>query len=194
MRTNTVVETAPSSTPSLTAVARLVRRLGDLEVPAPGTWPVLSASHVAIAAVGRGDHPIPMRIVGGALDVHETPERSTISLELRSPAAMTFVGRSTTVEANQHGMSRWSFAGQLSHEGGTEPMQVSVTYHGVYRTTGRTWAWFSGTGAARPLGRRSWLRPWSRAGRRLVVMDLLLNGPETPQPSSEVSGPGRSGL
>ncbi len=117
MGTDTVVEAAPSGTPSLSAVARLVRRVGDLEVPAPGTWPVLPASHVAIATVGRGDRPIPMRIVGGALDVHETPERSTNSLELRSPAAMTFVGRSTTVETNQHGMSRWSSPATVTRSG-----------------------------------------------------------------------------
>ena len=68
-------------------------------------------------------------------------------------------------------------AGTLTHAGRAEPMVVALSYHGVFRTRGRAWAWFSGSGvvetAADP---RRWRRR-PKVERRLVVLDVLFDRP-----------------
>jgi hypothetical protein len=174
MKYNTVA--SPRDT-SITPSTRLIRRVGDLEVPAVGTWEVVPASHVGLAIDGSSDLPVRMSIIDGALRIGRDPERSEFRLALAGPEAMSIVGRPTLVEADHHGMSSWSIAGTLTRGGFAEPVQLALTYHGVFRSGSRSWAWFSGTGAfgARRCGSR--LRRSSGSGRRRVVLDLLLNTP-----------------
>jgi hypothetical protein len=181
----TELEAREADTPSATTIANLVRRLGDREVPASGTWTVVPTSHVALAR-GRGDHPVPVRIVDGAFEIDERPERSTIHLALGGPHPMTFLGRATRVAAN-HGMSEWSIAGTLTRDRRAEPMAFTVTYHGVFRSSGRAWAWFSGSGAVETPTKRRWWRRSHNVERTLVVLDLLLDSPASPASRSTLS-------
>jgi hypothetical protein len=159
--------------PTLTTIARLVDRIGDLEAPAAGTWSVQPASHVALARHGRLDRPVAAQVVGGAFEIGEFLEHSSLHLDLRGPAPLVFNGRPTRVEADRHGLSRWSIAGVLSHEGWSDPMSLSVSCHGVYRTAGHAWAWLSGSGAL-DAARSARSRRFASVERRLVVVDLLL--------------------
>ena len=160
-----------------TRPAHLVRRRDDLEVPAVGTWEVMTVSHAAVALEGRPDVPVRVAIVDGTLRIADNPEQSELRLALAGPDMMTIVGRPTLVAADRQGMSRWSIAGTFARGGTAEPVQLTLTYHGVFRSTGRTWAWFSGTGALGVPGRGSRCRRSPSAGCRMVVLDLLLDTP-----------------
>ena len=168
------------ATPSDTTVAtpvQLTRRVGDLEVPAAGMWGVVLASHVGLAVEGHRNPPVRVEIVDGSLRIGKDPEQSEFRLALTGPETMTLVGRPTLVETDHHGMSRWSIAGTVARVGIREPMQLELTYHGVFRSPGRSWAWFSGTGTFGAADRPSRRRRSCGAGRRVVVLDLLLDSP-----------------
>lgn len=174
MKTNAVA--TPRDT-TATPFAHLTRRVGDLEVPAAGTWEIVPASHVGITIEGQRNHPARVSIVDGALRIGRDPVHSEFRLALAGPETMSLVGRPTLVEADHHGMSRWSIAGTLTSGGCAEPVQLALTYHGVFQSAGRSWAWFSGTGAFGAPRRVTRWRRSSGAGQRLVVLDLLLNSP-----------------
>jgi hypothetical protein len=141
-----------------------------------------SDSHFAIGR-DRPDHPIPLRILGGSLEIDARPERSMLRAVLAGPDVATFVGQPTSVEPDRHGLSVWRIAGTLVHGDDADPMRVTVAYHGVFRSRGRAWAWFSGSGALETSGRRSWWRRAPRVDRRLVVLELLLDTPRRFAPS-----------
>ena len=172
--------TTAGASPNTTTIANLVRRLGDLEVPVSGRWTLVPSSHVAIALPGRSDVPVPARILDGAFELEDVLEHSKIELTLDGPDAMTFVGQPTSVVANRHGLSEWSIVGTLAREGRGEPMAFTVSYHGVFRSRGRAWAWFSGSGAVESPVHGSWWRRSQHVERRLVVLDLLLDSPAAP--------------
>jgi hypothetical protein len=160
-----------------TPAAHLIRRIGDLEVPAAGTWDIVPASHVGLTIEGRRDAPARATIIDGALRVGRDPEHSELRLAFAGPDTMSLVGRSTMVEADPHGTSKWSIGGTLTSGGCAEPVQLALTYHGVFRSAGRSWAWFSGAGT---VGTPRRLSPWRRspaAGQRLIVLDLLFDSP-----------------
>ena len=136
----------------------------------------MPTSHVAIAR-GRTDHPIRRRIIGGDFDIGHLPELSSLRIDLGGPEAMTFTGQPTAVTADRHGGSAWSIAGVLTHAGHAELMEFTLSYHGVFRSEGGAWAWFSGSGCVEtPTKRRRW-RLARKVERRLVVLDLLFEKP-----------------
>ncbi len=168
-----------------TAVADLIRRHCDLEVPSPGLWRLAPGSYVAIAP-SRRQHLNPRRVLDGAFDIDETPDQSAMHLTVGGPDDMTFQGRPTTVVANHHGMSEWSITGTLTHEERSTPMTLLVSYHGVYRSSGRVWAWFSGKGAiVVPSNRGGWRR--CDVQRASVELDLVLDPPGSVRSPSTVS-------
>ena len=178
---------ATARTPlNITTIPNLVRRLGELEVPAKGAWPLVRTSHVAIAD-SRPDHPIRVRIVSGAFEIDHWPELSTIRMELDGSVPMSFVGRPTSVVANRHGMSEWSIAGTLTRGGQAEPTVLKLNYHGVFRSRGRAWAWFSGSGAVDGLKSGGRWRRFCKPVRRLVVLDVLFDRPGSEGPTSLAS-------
>ena len=66
-------------------------------------------------------------------------------------------------------------------------MTLVVSYHGVYRASGRVWAWFSGRGAMvvrRTLGGGDGRATYERA---TVVLDLILDPPRSARSPSTVS-------
>ena len=179
-------ELATSSAPGATAIDDLIRRRGDLEVPALGTWSVVRASHVGLALAGRRDHPVPATVVDGTFDIQEDPELSEVHLHLRGPDAMTFLGTPTKVVGNRHGFSEWSIAGTLTHDGRAEAMTFTVSYHGVFATRSGAWAWFAGTGVVETPQKRAWWRRSDRVERRMVVLDLLLKAPSSPSRTEDI--------
>ena len=135
-----------ATTAGRTAIADLIRRHRDLELPSPGLWRTAQGSYMAIAT-SRRDPLIARRVVDGAIDIDETPDQSSMRLTVAGPDDMTFQGRPTRVVPNHHGMSEWAIEGALTHDERSTPMTLVVSYHGVYRSSGRVWAWFSGRGA-----------------------------------------------
>ena len=172
---------SPTAT-TTTTIGGLARRLGDLEVPVAGTWSVVPTSYVAIVLTGRRDHPVQLRILGGAFAIEEHPAHSELRLSLDGADGMTFVGQPTEVRADLHGLSQWSITGTLTGDDRTVPMALTISYHGVYRSRGRAWAWFSGTGDLQVPRTRSWGRMSSDFERRIVVVDLLFDSPPTAPP------------
>jgi hypothetical protein len=160
-----------------TPAAHLIRRMGDLEVPAAGTWDIVPASHVGLTIEGRRDAPARATVIDGALRVGRDPERSEFRLAFAGPDTMSLVGRSTMVEADHHGKSTWSIGATLSSGGCAEPVQLALTYHGVFRSGGRSRAWFSGAGTVGAPRRLPRWRRSSAAGQRLLILDLLLDSP-----------------
>ena len=177
--TTTTTASDNNSPTTSTIIGGLVRRLGDLEVPVAGTWPVVPTSYVAIALSGRRDHPVQLRILGGAFAVGEHPAHSELRLILDGEDEMTFVGQPTEVRADRHGLSQWTMTGTLTGDDRTVPMALTISYHGVYRSRGRSWAWFSGTGVLQVPRTRSWGRMSSDFERRMVVVDVLFDSPPT---------------
>ena len=178
-----------ATTPFPTTDSDLIRRLGDLEVPAPGQWSLVPTSHVAIA-LGQLHQPTPLRVINGGFDIADRPDDSTIRLELTGPDPMTFLGRPTMVARNRQGMSDWWIAGTLTHHGRPDTTLLTISYHGVFRTRGRAWAWFSGTGALETPDTTRWRRS-QRVERRPVVLDLLF---DSPSPPTSRAMPGRRPL
>ena len=78
-----------ATTAGPTAVADLIRRHRDLEVPSPGLWRMAPGSYVAIAA-SRRDPLIARRVLDGAFDIDETPDQSAMHLTVAGPGEMTF--------------------------------------------------------------------------------------------------------
>jgi hypothetical protein len=178
-----------SSQPTTTAptvVADLIRRNRDLEIPSPGLWRMAPGSYVAIAP-SRREPLVARRVLEGAIDIDETPDQSSMRFTVAGPDEMTFQGRPTRVVANHHGMSEWAIEGALTHNEQSSPMTLVVSYHGVYRSSGRVWAWFSGRGAVVvPSQPRRW-RSSRRNERATVALDLILDPPQSARSPSTVS-------
>jgi hypothetical protein len=154
---------------------RLIHRVGGLESPAPGRWPIARGSYLAIVPA-RGAGPVPARIVTGHIDVDELNRDTTIELTLGTSTHSILRGDLRGVTANRFGTPEWAIEGTLSSDAGTEAVSLRLVYHGVYRQSGRAWAWFSGRGTScdnppcPPRGRR-------RDRRSSVVVDLLFEAP-----------------
>ena len=143
-------------------------------------------SYVAIAP-SRRDPLIARRVLDGAFDIDETPDQSSMRWTVGGPDEMTFQGRPTRVVANHHGMSEWSIEGALTHDERSTPMTLAVSYHGVYRASGRVWAWFSGRGTMVGPSNRRWWRRSCHVERATVVIDLILDPPRSARSPSTVS-------
>ena len=161
----------------------MIRRLGDLEVPARGHWTLVPTSHIAVA-FDKPRQPTPLDVVNGVFEIADRPVDSTIRMELAGPDPMTFQGRPTMVATSRDGMSDWWITGTLTHHGQPDTTLLTVSYHGVFRTRGRAWAWFSGTAALETPETTRWRT--QLVERWLVVLDLLLDSP-TPPMSRAVS-------
>jgi hypothetical protein len=138
-------------------------------------------------APSRRDPLIARRVVDGAIDIDETPDQSSMRLTVAGPDDMTFQGRPTRVVPNHHGMSEWAIEGALTHDERSTPMTLVVSYHGVYRSSGRVWAWFSGRGAVVVPSPPRWWRRSHRTERATVVLDLILDPPRSARSPSTVS-------
>jgi hypothetical protein len=139
----------------------LIRELGGVELPAPGTWAIPS-SHVSVsfsARTGRfrrarGQAPA----AAGALCVKEDGRVSlllsvgawarpgdgraaSLGTLLGNPRINGIVLRAETVEPARGGT--WSMRGEIGLSWVTRPASVVVTYHGVFRAGPDAKAWLT---------------------------------------------------
>jgi hypothetical protein len=149
-------------------VSPLIRRVDDLETPALGVWPLVRASHVAIAPA-PGAKPLETEVHAGHLASTAAIEDSTVHLALGHQGAVRFSGQPTKVEPTSYGSVEWTVVGVVTCEQESAPMTLTLGYHGVYRRAGRAWAWFTGSGRISPNGEDT----------REVVVDLLFEAPIT---------------
>lgn len=153
--------------PAVSPVASpLIRRLDGMELPAAGIWPLVRASHVAIAPA-CGARPLETAVHAGHLVVTPNVDDATLSLALGQDGAVRFTGQPLLVTSTTYGTVEWTFEGIVRCEQESAPMTLTLGYHGVYRRAGRAWAWFTGSGRISPHCEDS----------REVVVDLLFEAP-----------------
>ena len=149
-----------------------IRRIGDLEIPATGTWSVVRASSVARSA-GRRSGMKQIHVYAGRLEIGDDPSASSLRLDLDDS---TLVAGNAQVSPDRHGMSEWHLEGHAQNVDGHTPLELTLNYHGVFRRGVDVWAWLSGTGTiGSPSGRRGLRR--SDSGDKLVF-DLLFSAPD----------------
>jgi hypothetical protein len=154
---------APAASP---VASPLIRRVDGMELPAAGIWPLVRASHVAIAPA-RDARPLETAIHAGHLVVTPNVDDATISLALGQDGAVRFAGQPLLVTPTSYGTIEWTIEGLVTCEQESAAMTLTLGYHGVYRRAGRAWAWFTGSGRISPQCEDS----------REVVVDLLFEAP-----------------
>jgi hypothetical protein len=154
---------APAVSPVATP---LIRRIDDMEVPATGIWPLVRASHVAIAPACDA-RPLETAVHAGHLVVTPNVDDATLTLALGQDGAVRFTGQPLLVTPTSYGTVEWTFEGLVTCEQESAAMTLTLGYHGVYRRAGRAWAWFTGSGRISPHCEDS----------REVVVDLLFEAP-----------------
>src|SRR5262245_30348171 len=160
----TATSTSPTRTAEPGGTPSLVRRLDDFESPAPGIWPLMRASHVAIAADGNGS-PVAAAIHGGELVVTPAVEDCTVRIAL-GDGGFNVAARAIEVAATPYGVV-WTVVGNARCGQESAPATLTLEYQGAYRRAKRAWAWFAGRGRIRPAEEDS----------REVVADLLFEAP-----------------
>jgi hypothetical protein len=149
----------------------LVQRLDDAELPAAGHWDLHRVSYLGISS---GRERLPLSISEGTLTITDPPQESTLAINAASADRWIRLDASTVaIHADPDGFSRWQLAGTLEEGTTSEPIDVSITYHGVRRRGDRAWAWFTGRATTCSHERRF---RGSRSGRT-VLLDLLFDAP-----------------
>lgn len=135
--------TTNSSAPTAASAAMLIRRHDGVEVPATGMWPLVVSSSVK-RAVTRTTHE-QLSIASGWLDIADDPAASWLHIQLRDRIIdLTPVD----IADDPCELSTWHLTGvakSTDTDVHQQPVTMALRYHGVYRRSGRIWAWFSGT-------------------------------------------------
>jgi hypothetical protein len=148
-----------------------IRRIDDLEIPAAGIWPVVRSSSVARSA-GRGGMK-QIHVYAGRFEIGDDPSESALRIALHDS---TLVAGAVRVSPDLPGMSEWHLEGHAQSVDGHTPLELTLSYHGVFRRGIDVWAWMSGTGTiGSPSVRRGVRR--AASGDKLVF-DLLLSAPD----------------
>jgi hypothetical protein len=157
----------PTTTASLAAASPLlIRRVDDIEIPAPGIWPLMLASHVAISPA-RNASPVAATIHGGQLVVTPAVEDCTVHVALCDTGGFRLSAQALEVAATSYGTVQWTVAGDAICGTDSAPTSLSLAYHGITRRAHRAWAWFTGAGHITPSDEES----------REVILDLLFEAP-----------------
>ena len=152
--------------PAAPVASPLIRRVDGMEIPSAGIWPLVRASHVAIAPACDA-RPLETAVHSGHLVVTPNVDDATISLALGQDGAVRFTGQPLMVAPTSYGTVEWAMEGLVRCEQESAAMTLTLGYHGVYRRAGRAWAWFTGSGRISPECEDS----------REVVVDLLFEAP-----------------
>ncbi|MGZ4139241.1 MAG: YceI family protein [Actinomycetota bacterium] len=160
------------------------RKLGDVEVPAPGVWQ-LDDGHTTVGFVAR--HLMVSKVRGrfedvtGEITIGERPEDSRVDVTIEASSIRsdspqrdehlrsadfldverfkTLTFRSTSVE--QTGPASLHVAGELTIRDQTRPVVLEVEFHGVQKAPwGATVAGFS---ARAEIDREDWGMTWNAA-------------------------------
>jgi hypothetical protein len=121
----------------------LIRRVDDVELPAPGRWSIAALQPVSLRTAGWRRRTL-AATVSGDVTIAEDVNDSTLELLIRrggpdGPEHDVAV-HATMTSASADGS--WRFLGSVA---GTDaiPVAVDVTYHGVYRRADRAVAWLT---------------------------------------------------
>ena len=144
-----------------------IRRLGAIEVPAAGRWPLQTTSYVAHHSK-RGNRE-QLAVCDGWLDLDDDPAQCWLHIQL---ADRTLDLTATDIHEDSYGLSAWTMTGVADDGTRRLPITMSLRYHGVFRRGGQMWAWFSGTGVID--GHDAHRRSVRRTAERLHV-DLLFD-------------------
>ncbi len=157
-----------------------IRRIDDLEIPATGTWSVVRSSSVARSPGRSGMKQI--HVYAGRFEIGDDPRESSLRLDLDDS---TLVAGAARVSPDRHGMSEWHLEGHAQNVDGHTPLELTLSYHGVFRRGIDVWAWMSGTGTiGSPSGRRGLRRS---SGRRQARLRPALHGARRdPHPAHRV--------
>jgi hypothetical protein len=143
-----------------------IRRLGPIEVPAPGHWPLLSSSRLA-RSTGRR-HVEQLHISGGWLDLDDDPTQCWLHVQLDGRVIDL---TATAIDPDPFGPSIWHLHGIADDQRRRDPVAMALRYHGVHRRGHDLFAWFTGTGVieGESTGPRSTRRPTERLHVDLVL-------------------------
>ena len=143
-----------------------IRRVGAIEVPAAGHWPLQTTSYVVHSAKHGEREQLHVR--GGWLDVDGDPAQCWLHIDLGGRALdLTAI----SVAEDSYGLSVWHLTGVADDGDRRDAVTMTLRYHGVYRRGDLLFAWFSGTAVIEgdaAIGRRSTRRPAER-----LHLDLL---------------------
>ena len=148
-----------------------IRRIDDLEIPATGTWSVVRSSSVARS--GRRGGMKQIQVYAGRFEIGDDPSESSLRIDLDDS---TLVAGAARVSPDRQGMSEWHLEGHAQSVDGRTPLEMTLSYHGVFRRGIEVWAWMSGTGTIGSPTVRRRLRRSSNPDK--VVFDLLLSAPD----------------
>ncbi|MGE0138552.1 MAG: hypothetical protein AB7L17_13630 [Ilumatobacteraceae bacterium] len=146
-----------------------IRRLGSIEVPASGHWPLLSSSRLARSTGRRSTEQIHIR--DGWLDLEDDPAQCWLHIRLDDRVVDL---TPLAIEDDPFGLSVWHLHGVADDLHRRDPVVMTLRYHGVYRQGRDLFAWFTGAGVVEgeSTGPRSTRRPAER-----LHLDLLLERP-----------------
>jgi hypothetical protein len=114
-----------------------------------------------------------IHVYAGRFEVGGDPRESSLRLDLDDS---TLVAGAARVSPDRHGMSEWHLEGHAQNVDGHTPLEVTLSYHGVFRRGIDIWAWMSGTGTIGSPSARRGLRRSS--GPDKLVFDLLFTAPD----------------
>jgi hypothetical protein len=163
--TSALAASAPVTRPVRTELP--IRRLGGMEIPAPGRWPLQTTSYVAHPSKRGAREQLAVR--NGWLDLDHDPAQCWLHIEL---ADRVIDLTATEIHEDNYGLSAWHMEGIADDGTDRRPITMSLRYHGVFRRGDEMWAWFSGTGVIEGHGAGG--RATRRARERLHV-DLLFD-------------------
>ena len=108
-----------------------VRTAARLELPAEGRWTI--PPHRTGNLASRTDGRVAGEFIVGAT-------QTALRLCVDNVAGTTTID-SRLESADDAG--HWTFRGTALHDGSEVPVELAVTYHGVFRRNGRTSAWLT---------------------------------------------------
>ena len=137
--TATISTTIPTAPPA----SLLIRRLGGVEWPAAGAWPLPPGGSLDVRRAPRlRSRTARVAIRGGTLVVDERGLHSTLDLHLAAAAQVAAGGLAVHAEVTAADADgTWVVTGRALVDGVDRPLVGTVRYCGVYRTGWRATAW-----------------------------------------------------
>ena len=148
------------------------RRIDDVEVPTAGIWPAAGVSSVVRPAGRRGLRTFP--VLAGWFEIGEDPAAISVRIDLDD---CTLVGSTSWVFAADNGRTEWLLEGFAQRDEWRDPLQLNMSYRGVFHRGTDVWAWMSGTGTIRTTTERRGVRRW-KTGSEVLVAELLFMPPD----------------
>lgn len=166
-----LIEHSPLDRPLVgTSVRTLpIRRIGGLEVPAAGAWPLLASSSVRICSSRHDDRQSAIR--SGWFDVSDDPTDCWMRIET-DDLLLDMTG--ATITSDQFELSAWRLRGNAQIGAAHGAAELDLRYHGVFRRGHRMWAWFTGIGELDIAGTSRGGRFSRRPSTTRIDLDLVL--------------------